>query len=103
MYAVIETGGKQYTVREGQSLKIEKLVANTGDAIEFDKVMLVSKDGAVTLGQPTIAGAVVKATVTAQGRARKVTIMKFRRRKDSRLKKGHRQHFTQVTIDGISA
>lgn len=103
MYAVIKTGGKQYTVKEGQSLKIDDLNVDEGASVEFDQVLLVNKDGAVQVGKPFVEGAKVSATVDRNGRGKKITIIKFRRRKDSRLKKGHRQPFTQVTIDSIQA
>ena len=103
MYAVIQTGGKQYTVREGQNLKVEKIDAEEGAVVEFDQVLLVSDNGEVKMGTPLVDNAKVTAKVVKQGRGRKVEIIKFRRRKDSRLKKGHRQYFTEVVIDGISA
>ena len=104
MYAVIKTGGKQYKVREGQVLRIESLDANEGDSVEFDQVMMVGEGADVKVGTPTVEGAKVSATVTANGRGKKVTIIKFRRRKNrSRLKQGHRQNFTEVEIKKISA
>lgn len=104
MYAVIKTGGKQYRVCEGQTLRIETLEANEGDAIEFDEVLMVGEGADVKVGTPTVEGAKVAATVKCHGRGKKVTIIKFRRRKNrSRLKKGHRQNFTEVEITGISA
>lgn len=104
MYAVIKTGGKQYRVREGQVLRVESLDANEGDAIEFDQVMMVGEGADVKVGAPLVEGAKVAATVKANGRGKKVTIIKFRRRKNkSRLKQGHRQNYTEVEITGISA
>ena len=103
MYAVIQTGGKQYRVQEGTYLKIEKLELGTGDSIEFDKVLMIESDGNVQVGQPFIAGGKVTATVLSQGRHDKVRIIKFRRRKHHMKHQGHRQYYTEVQITGISA
>lgn len=104
MYAVIKTGGKQYKVREGQVLKVESLGANEGDAVEFDQVMMVGEGADVKVGTPLVEGAKVSATVKSNGRGAKVTIIKFRRRKNrSRSKQGHRQNYTEVVIGKISA
>ena len=102
MYAVIETGGKQYKVAEGDVIKVEKLDVD-GEAVEFDKVLLIS-DGAekVVMGTPFIEGGKVSAKVKSQGRHRKVEIIKFRRRKHSMKRQGHRQPFTELEITGIS-
>ncbi|MFG6178627.1 50S ribosomal protein L21 [Halomonas sp. THAF12] len=103
MYAVIKSGGKQYRVQEGQTLKLEKLEVPTGDSIEFDEVLLVGSDDDVKVGAPTVDGAKVSAEVVAHGRGEKVRIIKFRRRKHSMKRQGHRQWFTEVKITGISA
>ncbi|CBV41193.1 50S ribosomal protein L21 [Halomonas elongata] len=103
MYAVIKSGGKQYRVQEGQTLKLEKLEVPTGDTIEFDEVLLVGNDDDVTVGAPNVDGAKVSAEVVSHGRGEKVKIIKFRRRKHSMTRKGHRQWFTEVKITGISA
>ncbi|GEK74509.1 MULTISPECIES: 50S ribosomal protein L21 [Halomonas] len=103
MYAVIKSGGKQYRVQEGQTLKLEKLEVPTGDTIEFDEVLLVGGDDDVQVGAPTVDGAKVSAEVVAHGRGDKVNIIKFRRRKHSMKRQGHRQWFTEVKITGISA
>ncbi|ATJ84334.1 50S ribosomal protein L21 [Halomonas beimenensis] len=103
MYAVIKSGGKQYRVQEGQTLKLEKLEVPTGDTIEFDEVLLVGSDDDVKVGAPTVDGAKVSAEVVAHGRGEKVRIIKFRRRKHSMKRQGHRQWFTEVKITGISA
>lgn len=103
MHAVIVTGGKQYRVAEGDTLRVEKLSVNEGDTVEFDQVLMVSDGDNVTIGAPTIAGGKVTATVSAQGRADKITIIKFRRRKHYRRQAGHRQYYTEVKITGISA
>jgi large subunit ribosomal protein L21 len=103
MYAVIQTGGKQYRVSEGDTLRIEKLVADEGATVEIDKVLMVADGDNVRVGQPFIAGGKVTATVKSQGRAKKVHIIKFRRRKHHMKHQGHRQWFTELTITGISA
>lgn len=104
MYAVIKTGGKQYRVREGQVIRVESLNANEGDNVEFDQVMMVGEGADIQLGAPLVEGAKVAATVKENGRGKKVTIIKFRRRKNrSRTKQGHRQNYTEVEITGISA
>ena len=101
MYAVIATGGKQYRVSEGAILRVEKLDAEEGASVEFDQVLLVGDGDKVSVGKPYIEGGKVQATVMTQGKARKVEIVKFRRRKNYRRTKGHRQQFTQVKITGI--
>ncbi|MBW3566938.1 MAG: 50S ribosomal protein L21 [Proteobacteria bacterium] len=103
MYAVIETGGKQYRVAQGDVIKVEKLDGAEGDAVEFDKVLLISDGGDKTLmGAPFVDGGKVTATVKAQGRSRKVEIIKFRRRKHHMKRQGHRQMFTELEITGIT-
>ncbi|MAA72455.1 MAG: 50S ribosomal protein L21 [Bermanella sp.] len=103
MYAVIVTGGKQYRVEEGQTLKVEKIETATGEAIQLDKVLLVGNGDDVKIGQPVVEGAKVTAEVVAHGRHKKVKIIKFRRRKHSMKQMGHRQWFTELKITGISA
>lgn len=103
MYAVIVTGGKQYKVSEGQTLKVEKLEADEGAVVEFDKVLMVADGEDIKIGAPYVDGGKVNATVTEHGRGKKVTIIKFRRRKHSRSQQGHRQSFTELKITGISA
>ncbi len=102
MYAVIKTGGKQYRVQEGASLKIEKLEAEEGSTVEFDQVLLIGEGASVKLGTPVIDGGKVTATVEEQGRRKKVEVVKFKRRQGYKRQKGHRQAFTQVKITGIS-
>ena len=102
MYAVIATGGKQYRVAKGEILKIEKLVAEAGASVAFDQVLLVGEGESVNVGAPTVVGATVTATVLGNGRADKVHIVKFRRRKHFRKQQGHRQHYTEVEITAIS-
>ncbi|MCL7929642.1 50S ribosomal protein L21 [Halomonas llamarensis] len=103
MFAVIKSGGKQYRVEEGQTLKLEKIEVATGETIEFDEVLLVGNDDDVIVGAPLVDGAKVSAEIVDHGRGDKVTIIKFRRRKHSMKRQGHRQWFTEVKITGISA
>jgi large subunit ribosomal protein L21 len=102
MYAVIESGGKQHRVTEGESLKLEKIEAATGDSIEFDRVLMVGGDD-VKVGTPLVDGAKVTAEVVDHGRHEKIKIVKFNRRKHYRRETGHRQWYTEVRITGISA
>lgn len=101
MYAIIETGGKQEKAMPGERLKVEKIDAKVGDTIRFDKVMLVNRDGNVELGKPYVDGATVTATVTEQGRDRKILVFKKKRRKQYRRTRGHRQSFTAVKVESI--
>jgi large subunit ribosomal protein L21 len=103
MYAVIQTGGKQYRVEEGELLKIETLEAEAGQEIEFDKVLLIQSDNGIQVGKPYVEGGKVTATVTTHGRHPKIKIVKFRRRKHYMKQAGHRQNYTEVKITGISA
>ena len=103
MYAVIVTGGKQYKVAEGEYLKIEKLEVPTGEAVTFDRVLLIGNGDDVKIGAPVVDGAKVVAEVVSQGRHDKVTIIKFRRRKHHMKRQGHRQWFTEIKITGIQA
>jgi large subunit ribosomal protein L21 len=102
MYAVIETGGKQYRVAEGDTVYIEKLAGEIGDAVEFDRVLLVSGDE-VSIGQPLVSGARVSGEIVEQGRDKKLIVFKLKRRKDYRRKRGHRQAFTAVKINAVTA
>ena len=103
MYAVIVTGGKQYRVEEGQTLKVEKIETATGDSIELEQVLLIGNGDDVKIGQPIVEGAKVTAEIVAHGRHKKVKIIKFRRRKHSMKQMGHRQWFTELKITSISA
>ncbi len=103
MYAVIETGGKQYRVTEGQYLKVEKLGLEEGATVELDKVLMVADGDDIKVGAPYVAGGVVTAKVKSVGRSKKVRIIKFRRRKHSRKTQGHRQSYTEIEITGIKA
>lgn len=100
MYAVIETGGKQYAVSPGEEVRVEKLAGEVGDPVRFDRVVAVSDDdGGLTAGG--VSGAAVTGTISVQGRARKIDVLKFKRRKMYRRHIGHRQPFTQVKIESI--
>lgn len=101
MYAVIKTGGKQYRVKAGDELVIEKLEAQEGESVTFEEVLAVGEGDALKVGQPLVAGATVKADVLEQGRHRKVIIFKKRRRQGYQVKRGHRQHYTRVKITDI--
>lgn len=102
MYAVIRTGGKQYRVSEGDRLRVEKLPGDVGSKVELDEVLMLGGDK-VSVGKPLVEGAKVSAEIVSQDRAKKLVIFKFRRRKNHRRKKGHRQHFTELKITGIQA
>lgn len=101
MFAVIKTGGKQYTVAADDLLKIEKVSAEAGETVVFDEVLMVGTDSETTIGAPTVEGASVSAEVVEQGRDRKIIIFKKRRRQNSRRRNGHRQAFTTVKITDI--
>jgi len=103
MYAVIKTGGKQYRVVKGETLKIETVDGEVGSAIVLDKVLMIGAGEKISVGQPLLEGASVKATIVANGRHKKVTIFKMRRRKHYQKHQGHRQNYTEIRIDGISA
>ncbi|MHB8347829.1 MAG: 50S ribosomal protein L21 [Acidiferrobacterales bacterium] len=102
MYAVIETGGKQYRVAVGDVLRVEKIAADAGSTVSLDKVLLVADGESVRVGTPVVAGTAVNATVRGHGRADKVRIFKLRRRKHYRKQAGHRQYYTELEITGIS-
>jgi large subunit ribosomal protein L21 len=102
-YAVFKTGGKQYRASAGDVVRVEKIDAEAGAKVELDQVLLVKQDDQVTVGSPLVDGGKVTATVVGHGRAQKVRIIKFRRRKHSRRTQGHRQHYTDLEITGISA
>jgi large subunit ribosomal protein L21 len=103
MYAVIKTGGKQYRVTEGSTLKVEKLEADEGASVELDQVLMVADGDDVKIGAPYLEGGKVTATIKQHGRGRKVQIVKFRRRKHHLKRQGHRQAFTELEVTGISA
>lgn len=101
MYAVIKTGGKQYRVEEGDTLRVEKIEVATGESVDFDQVLLVANGDEVKVGQPLVDGAKVTGEVVEQGRHKKIKVVKFRRRKHYRKQRGHRQWYTAVKITGI--
>jgi large subunit ribosomal protein L21 len=101
MYAVVKTGGKQYRITPGVKVKVEQIAADVGAEVVLDQVLMVGEGDSVRLGQPTLAGATVKATVVSQGRGDKVEIFKMRRRKHYQKHQGHRQNYTELKIDSI--
>lgn len=103
MYAVFESGGKQHRVEEGEVLRLEKLEVATGETINFDKVLMVVDGDKINIGAPVVGDAKVTAEVVSHGRGVKVRIIKFRRRKHSMKRQGHRQWYTEVKITGIKA
>ena len=103
MYAVIKTGGKQYRIAEGQKLKVEQIPADIGQEISLDQVLSVGEGESLKVGTPLVAGAVVKAKVLAHGGHDKVKIFKMRRRKHYQKRQGHRQNYTQIVIESITA
>ena len=103
MYAVIQTGGKQYRVSEGATVRVEKLNAEEGATVDLDKVLMIADGEDVRVGNPYVDGGKVTATVKTHGRAKKVGIVKFKRRKQYLKRQGHRQWFTDLQITGISA
>jgi large subunit ribosomal protein L21 len=103
MYAVIETGGKQYRVQEGDVLKIEKLPIEVGNNVEFDRVLTVVNNGEVKIGRPVIAGAKVVGKVLEQDKSKKIIVFKYKAKSNYRRKQGHRQPFTRVVIEKIEA
>lgn len=103
MYAVIKSGGKQYRVSQGDTLRVEKLAAEAGSSVDIDSVLMVADGDQVTFGTPYVEGGKVTATVKGHGRGDKISIVKFRRRKHYRRQMGHRQDYTELQITGISA
>ncbi|NLX19215.1 MAG: 50S ribosomal protein L21 [Desulfobulbus sp.] len=103
MYAIIRTGGKQYQVEAGDTLRVEKLEGDVGDTVELSEVLLLVDGEAVKVGQPVVEGAKVVAKIVEQGRHKKITVFKKKRRKGYQVKKGHRQMFTALTIETIAA
>lgn len=103
MYAIIQTGGKQYRVAEGDVVYVEKLEAGEGDAVEFSEVLTVVKDGQATIGKPVVSGAKVIGKVEAQGKGQKILVFKYKAKSNYRKRQGHRQPFTKVLIEKIEA
>ncbi|MTI48497.1 MAG: 50S ribosomal protein L21 [Firmicutes bacterium] len=102
MYAVIETGGKQYRVQEGDTVFVEKLNGEAGDKITLDKVLLIAGDEDLKVGKPYLEGAAVEAEVVEQGKAKKIIVFKYKSKKDYRKKQGHRQPYTRLKISNIN-
>ncbi len=103
MYAVVSTGGKQYKVRRGDVVRVEKLPGDVGDAVTFDQVLLFNDGESVTIGQPLVEDMAVQGQIVEQGRAKKILVFKYKRRKRFRRMQGHRQSYTAVRIDGMGA
>ena len=101
MYAVVSTGGKQYKVQAGETLRIEKLPGDVGAAVSFDRVLMLSDGENMRVGNPVVENVVVTAHIVEQGKAGKVLVFKYKKRKGYRRKQGHRQPFTAVKIDSI--
>jgi len=102
MYAVIATGGKQYRVKEGDVLRVEKMPGDIGEELSFNQVLLLSDENGLSIGDPTVANALVNARIVEQGKGKKVLVFKYKRRKRFRSKQGHRQPYTAVQIKNIS-
>lgn len=102
MYAIIETGGKQYKVQEGDVLFVEKLAAPEGESVQFDNVLFVNGDDGVKIGNPSVEGASVEAKVNEHGRGKKLTVFKYKPKKNYHRKQGHRQPYTKITIEKIN-
>ena len=103
MYAVFRTGGKQYRASEGDVLRVERIDAEVGDTIAFDQVLLIGQGADVEIGSPTVVGGQVEAKVRAQGRGRKIEVVKFKRRKNYKRVRGHRQFYTELEVTSIAA
>ncbi|NMB32745.1 MAG: 50S ribosomal protein L21 [Clostridium sp.] len=103
MYAIIETGGKQYKVNEGDILFVERLADKEGEPVVFDRVIAVSKEGSIDFGKPFVSGATVNAKVLGHGKDKKIIVFKYKPKKGYRRKQGHRQPYTKVQIEKINA
>ncbi len=103
MYAIIQTGGKQYKVAEGDTIYVEKIEAAEGDAVTFEEVLTVVRDGDVTVGKPLVSGAKVTGKVEAQGKEKKILVFKYKAKSNYRRRQGHRQPYTKVVIEKIEA
>ncbi|MEC8021733.1 MAG: 50S ribosomal protein L21 [Pseudomonadota bacterium] len=101
MFAVIESGGKQHRVEEGEILRLEKLAAGPGETVTFDRVLLIAQGDDIKVGTPFVDGGEVTAEVVGEGRGEKITVIKFKRRKNYHRKQGHRQSYTEVRVTGI--
>ncbi|MAQ18671.1 MAG: 50S ribosomal protein L21 [Sandaracinus sp.] len=103
MYAIIKTGGKQYRVSEGDTIRVEKITGDVGSSVELGEVLMVGGTDDVSVGTPLVSGAKVTAEIVAQDRAKKIIVFKMKRRKNYRRKQGHRQPYTELRITGVSA
>lgn len=103
MYAIVHTGGKQYKIRQGDILRVEKIPGEVGSPVFFDKILMFSDGKNVTIGQPVIDSVAVKGHIVRQGKAKKVIVFKYKKRKRYRRKQGHRQQYTEIKIDRIEA
>ncbi|MDX1709395.1 MAG: 50S ribosomal protein L21, partial [Desulfobacterales bacterium] len=103
MYAVVKTGGKQYKVKEGETLKVEKIPGDVGSSVKFDRVLMISDGETVNIGQPVLDDAMVEGHIVEQGKSKKIIVFKYKRRKRYRRKQGHRQQYTAIKIDSIKA
>ena len=101
MYAIIENGGKEYKIEEGKKVRLEKFAGSEGDAVKIENVLAVNTGEATLIGNPYVSGAHINGTVVAQGRDKKITVFKYKRRKDYKVKKGHRQAFTELLVEKI--
>ena len=101
MYAIVDSGGKQYKVREGEILRVEKLTGEVGDSISFDRILMFSDGENVNVGTPLLEDVAVSGHIAEQGKAKKIIVFKYKRRKRYRRKRGHRQQFTAVKVDSI--
>ena len=102
VYAVIETGGKQYRISEGDTIRVERLQSETGSTVELANVLLLGKDDGPVVGSPTVSGASVKASVVSHGKEKKVIVFKYRRKKNYRKFRGHRQQYTDLKVESIN-
>ncbi len=102
MYAIVRTGGKQYQVSQGDRLRVEKIDGQVGDTVELNDVLMAVDEGNINIGTPQLENVTIKATIAEQGKAKKIIVFKKKRRKGYRLKQGHRQPYTALTIDEIS-
>ena len=103
MYAIVETGGKQYRVTPGDMFRVEKLPVDRGLTVELDRVLAIEKDEQLTIGMPVVEGAKVICTVLEQDRAKKVTALRYKSKKNVRVKRGHRQYYSRLRVDSIEA
>ena len=101
MYAIVDSGGKQYKVREGEILRVEKLAGEVGDSVSFDRILMFSDGENVNIGTPILEDVAVSGHIVEQGKAKKIIVFKYKRRKRYRRKRGHRQQFTAVKVDSI--